>query len=36
MSFGISLKVPVFKPNDPDSHRDGHELIAKKLVYELA
>jgi LytS/YehU family sensor histidine kinase len=35
MSFNVSLKVPLFKPNDPDSYRDGQEFITEKQVYEL-
>jgi LytS/YehU family sensor histidine kinase len=36
MSFSVSLKLPLFKPDDPDSHRDLPELITNRQVYELA
>jgi len=35
MSFSVSLKVPLFKPNDPDSYRDGQEFITERQAYEL-
>jgi len=35
MSFSVSLKIPIFKPNDPDSYRDQQELITEKRIYEL-
>ena len=35
MSFSVSLKVPLCKPNDPDSDRDGQEFITERQAYEL-
>jgi len=35
MSFSVSLKVPLFKPNDPGSYRDGQEFITERQAYEL-
>ena len=35
MSFSVSLKVPLFDPNDTDSYRDVKEFIAEKQLYEL-
>ena len=35
MSFSVSLKVPLFKPNDPDSYRDSREFITERQAYEL-
>lgn len=36
MSFSVSLKIPLFKPNDPDSYRDLQDFIIERQVYELA
>ena len=35
MSFTISLKVPLFKPNDPGRYQDSQEFITGRQVYEL-
>ena len=35
MSFSVSLKVPLFDPNDPGSSRDVKEFITAKQDYEL-
>ena len=35
MSFSISLKIPLFKPNDPDSYRDAQDFITERQAYEL-
>jgi len=35
MSFSVSLKVRLFKPNDRESYRDGKEFITERQVYEL-
>ena len=35
LSFNVSLKVPFFKPNDPDSYPDQQEFITERQVYEL-
>ena len=35
MSFSVSLKVPLFKSNDPGSYRDGQEFITERQAYEL-
>jgi len=35
MSFSVSLKDPLCKPNDPDSDRDGQEFITERQAYEL-
>lgn len=35
MSFSVSLKVPLFKPDDPDSNRDLQDFITETQVYEL-
>ena len=35
MSFRVSLKVPLFEPNDPDGYRDSQEFTIERQVYEL-
>jgi sensor histidine kinase YesM len=35
MSFFVSLKVPLFNPNDPDSYRDSQEFVTEREDYEL-
>ena len=35
LRFNVSLKVPFFKPNDPDSYRDPQQVITERQIYEL-
>ena len=35
MSFTISLKVPLFRPDEHESRRDPQEFITERQVYEL-
>jgi len=35
MSFNVSLKVPLLKPDDPESNRDLQEFFTERQAYEL-